>query len=145
MIASAVVAAQVSQSRLAIKNLRKAQPEVEWNEKSAVGADVNCDGRRETIVLGKQKNNVVIAVVSGQHQNDPQLMSFPIGGGAQNAFCGIPLRVELSTLQCNTDIGPLPGCKKVRGCQEFTVVDDECDGFNFYWDSSRKSLQWWRH
>jgi hypothetical protein len=27
----------------------------------------------------------------------------------------------------------------------FTVIDNACDPFNFYWDSSCKSLAWWRN
>jgi len=35
-------------------------------------------------------------------------------------------------------------CKPTKGCHSFTVIDDECDSFNFYWDSSRRTLAWWR-
>ena len=138
-------AAQVSKSDVAVNHLAKVHPEVQWDHKSAVIADVNCDRQKESIVLGKEANEVVIAVVSGERQDKPELRYFPIHSGTQDGFCTMPVRIEVYRLECDSDEGSLPGCKPVKGCQAFTVRDDECDGFNFYWDSSRKSLVWWRH
>ena len=140
-----VTVAQVSKSQLAVKNLAKLHPDVQWDPKSVAFADVNCDRKNETIVLGKQKNEAVIALVSGEHQEKTQLLSFPIGSATQDSFCAMPVRIEVSPLECEPDVGPLPGCRPVKGCQSFRVADDECDSFNFYWDSSRKTLGWWRH
>ena len=135
----------LSQIPLAIKNLRKLQPDIQWNEKSAVIADVNCDGKRESIVVGKQKSDVVVAIVSGQRQDKSDLMSFPIDSATQNGFCGVPVSIEISPLDCASNGDALPGSKPVQGCQQFSVVDDECDPFNFYWDSAHKRLAWWRN
>jgi hypothetical protein len=66
----------------------------------------------------------------------------PFRSDTQDGFCAFPTRIEISPLQCAIDDGPLLGCKPIKGCQAFTVVDDECDSFNFYWDFSHKSLRW---
>ena len=145
MAFSLVANAQPSRKDSVLTNLRKAYPAVAWNEKSVTLADVNCDGKPETILLGSEKSEVVIAIVSPKSQKKPQLFSFPISSATQNGFCRMPVRIVVSPLECESDSGPLPGCKPTRSCKEFTVADDECDGFNFYWDSSRKSLAWWRH
>ncbi len=138
-------AAQVSKSDVAVNHLVKAHPEVQWDHESAAVADVNCDRKTESIVLGKQANEVVIAVVSGGRQDKPELLYFPIRADTQDGFCAMPVRIEVYSLECDSDEGSLPGCRPAKGCQAFTVRDDECDGFNFYWNSSRKSLVWWRH
>jgi len=137
--------AQVSKTDDMVSKLQKSHPEVSWNSKSAILADVTCDGKFDAVVLGSQKDTVVIGVVSGAHPDKVQLLSFPIRRDTQDGFCAVPKRIEASPMDCETGEGPLPGCKPVKGCKEFSVMDDECDSFNFYWDSSRKSLAWWRH
>ena len=136
---------QVSKTANMVSELQKLHPEVSWNTKSAILADVTCDGKSDAVVLGSQKDTAVIGVLSGAQPDKVQLFSFPIRPDTQDGFCAIPKRIQLSPLDCETGAGPLRGCKPVEGCKEFSVVDDECDSFNFYWDSSRKSLAWWRH
>jgi hypothetical protein len=137
---------QVTKTDVAVSELQKAHPAVKWNSKAAIVADVTCDGKPDTtVVLGSEKNTVVVGVVSGEHSTKAQLLSFPIRRDTQDGFCTFPTRIEISPLDCDTEGGALPGCKPIKGCQAFTVIDDECDSFNFYWDSSRKSVAWWRH
>jgi hypothetical protein len=136
---------QVSGNEGAISRLRKSYPSVDWNTRSTAVADVTCDGKPDTIVWGSDKKKVVIAVVSGARPNKAQVFSFPIGGNTQDAFCEIPTRIETSPLDCFSDKGALPGCESFEGCRAFSVMDNKCDPFNFYWDSSRKSLAWWRN
>ncbi len=138
--------AKAGSAQSAVRALRKAHPEITWNVKSAVSADVNCDGKPEVIVLGADKNDrVVVAIVSSGDPRQQQLLSFPIRSSTQDGFCSVPNRVEISPLECRSEEGTLPGCKQVAGCQEFAVSDGMCDGFNFYWDASQKRLAWWRN
>ena len=136
--------AKFNPSALAVAALHKAHPEIEWNEKSAVIADVDCDGKSEVIVLGAESGQVVVAVVSVGNLDQQRLLKFPVRPDAEDGFCAVPNRVKVSRLECSTDEGPLPGCKPIRSCKEFTVADDDCDSFNFYWDASRKTFGWWR-
>lgn len=148
MLTSAVAAAgaKTARTQLAVKRLREARPEIEWDGKSAAFGDVNCDGKLESIVLGRQENKVVVAVVSGDPHSKPQLLlTFPIRSDAQDGFCSMPVRIQVVPLDCSSEDGPLAGCKSVKGCKEFSVADDECDSFNFYWNFSQSSLGWWRH
>jgi hypothetical protein len=141
----ASVGAQASKTKPAVRELRKAHPTVNWNSKSAIVADVTCDGKPDTVVLGSDKNDVVIGVVSGDRPNKTEVLSFPVKAATQDGFCSFPTRIETSPLACQSDQGALPGCKPNEDCRAFTVVDDDCDPFNFYWDSSRKTLAWWRN
>jgi hypothetical protein len=137
--------AQVSKTEAAISELRKSHPAVNWDMTSAVVADVTWDGKLDTVILGSEKGNVVVGAVSGAHSNKTQVFSFPVEGGTQDGFCAFPTRIEMSPLDCESEKGPLPGCKPIKACRAFIVVDNECDPFNFYWDFSRKSLAWWRN
>ncbi len=141
----ASASAQVSRTEVAVNELRKTHSAVKWNIESAIVADVTCDGKPDTVILGSEKNTVVVGVVSGAHTSKTQVFSFPVKAGTQDGFCAFPKRIETSPLDCETEGGALPGCKPIRACRAFTVIDDECDPFNFYWNSSRKSLAWWRN
>ena len=104
-----------------------------------------CDGSKDRVIWGSERGKVWVAVVSGKQRQNDRILSFPIAGAVQNGFCSLPSRIEIRPFNCESDQGTLPGCKLVQSCQEFTVIDDDCDPFNFYWDSSRKSLSWWRN
>jgi hypothetical protein len=144
-IFAAFANAEVSKIDVAVSRLRKTNPAVNWNGKSAISGDVNCDGKRDTVVLGSEKNSVIVGVVSGAESDKPQVFSFPISRDTQDGFCARPTRIELSPLDCSSDEGALRGCTPNKSCQSFTVIDSECDPFNFYWDSSRKTISWWRN
>jgi hypothetical protein len=68
------------------------------------------NGKFDSVVLGSQKDVVVIGVVSGAHPDKVQLFSFPIRRDTQDGFCAVPKRIEASPLDCETDEGPLPRC-----------------------------------
>jgi hypothetical protein len=144
-IFAAFANAQISKTDLAVNKLRKTNPAVNWNTKSAVSGDVNCDGQCDRVVLGSEKNSVVVGIVSGAQSEKPQVFSFPISRDTQDGFCASPTQIELFPLDCSSDEGALPGCTSNKSCQSFTVMDTECDPFNFYWDASRKTFSWWRN
>jgi len=141
--ASAVAAGETA-SASAISTLRKAQPSVRWDEKSVVVSDITCDGRPERIAVGYGKDESVwVGFI--QRGARPITMQFPVGRHSQNSLCSTPVRLETSSLVCSDEeMGNLPGCKEVKGCSAFSVVDDSCDSFHFYWNTSRKELVWWR-
>jgi hypothetical protein len=139
-----IVAAQVSNTD-ALNDLRKTHPTVKWRSQPVAVVDVLCEGKPGTVILGSEKNDVVVGVVSGLREHKTEVLSFPIRSDTQNGFCAFPIRIETYPLNCEPDIGALPGCKPTKGCRSFAVIDDECDSFNFYWDSSRRALGWWRH
>jgi hypothetical protein len=119
-------------------------PSVRWDEKSARVADVTCDGTPDTVVFGSESAKVWVGVVSPKHERNPQLLSFPLATHSQDSFCAVPVRIELEPFDCDADGEKLPGCKPVKSCRTFSVADDECDSFHFYWDSARRTIRWWR-
>lgn len=144
LFASETSHAQTSKAASAVEMLRKARPTISWNAKSAKVADVDCDSKPDTVVLGSENGNVVVGVVWGASKQ-PQISVFPLRRDTQDGFFEAPTKVEVSPLDCDSDeLGPLPGCKVIKGCKAFSLSDDECDPFNFYWDSTHKKLEWWR-
>jgi hypothetical protein len=127
-----------------VSEFKNSHPTIKWSSKPVL-ADVLCDGNPATVIFGSENQNVIVAVISSAHPNKTQMFSFPIRSDTQDGFCALPNKIQFSALDCKTDEGPLPGCKRIRGCKAFSVNDDDCDSFNFYWDSSRRALAWWRH
>ncbi|HTS06290.1 MAG TPA: hypothetical protein VMP68_11970 [Candidatus Eisenbacteria bacterium] len=139
-----LAAAQTPQTDVAIGQLQKLHPAATWKNKSAAVSDVTCDGQPDTIVFGSENGKVLVAVIPGGNPSKPQIFDFPLARDKQNGFCAAPTRINISRLDCDSEEGTLEGCKSVKGCKEFTVDDDDCDAFNFYWDSSQHKVRWWR-
>ncbi len=147
LISVCAVAQQQSSPRSAVDALKAARPNVAWDSKSSVVADVTCDGRADAALVGYEGNMVWLGVVPGASERNtsvPLTIGFPVGRHSQDSFCAVPVRIEVSPLECRNEDGALPGCKPVKGCSAFSMVDDACDSFHFYWDSSRNTLTWWR-
>jgi hypothetical protein len=137
-----------NQSRAALTMLHASNPRVQWDAKSAVLADITCDGITDIVVVGYDSESVWLALVPGLKSGQlakPIIQQFFVGAGAQSSICRKPVRIEVYPLDCEGDAGPLPGCKFVKGASEFGIYDDACDHFEFYWDSERKALRWWRN
>jgi len=132
----------------AVSILKAAQPKVTWDAKSTAFSDVTCDGKTDTIVVGYEKEETVwLGVVYGNKTNlvaKPVTMSFRVGKHSQDSFCSVPIQIKTYPINCSGDGETLPGCIKLKGCSAFSMVDNTCDSFHFYWDSSLKELQWWR-
>jgi hypothetical protein len=128
--------------------LHAAAPSASWDHPLSATGDVMCDGKTETIVVGSEGETVWLGVVTPPNGKTPRkalTISWPIGAGVQAAMCSKPIRIELYPLICDTENGKLDGCKPSRHCQAFSLVDDECDPINVYWDSSKHRLTWWRN
>jgi hypothetical protein len=143
LILQCVASAQMS-GPSALNALRQVRPTAEWNLGSAKMADFDCDGRRDMVLLGSEKNTVIVGVVWASQSKQPQVLVFPVGRQTENAFCSNPKKIEIVPLTCQSDAGPLPGCNVVAECKAFSVADQDCDSFYFYWDSSRLGVSWWR-
>lgn len=142
--AASAIAADGTANVSVVAKLREAQSTVSWTEKSVVAADITCDGRPDRIAIGYGKGESVwVGLISRGAR--PITMRFSVGKHSQDSLCSTPVRLEVSPLVCSDEeMGDLPGCKEVKGCFAFSLVDDSCDSFHFYWNASRKELVWWR-
>ena len=139
-----VATAQTATGKAAVELLRKLRSSTTWNFQSAKVADVDCDSKPDAIVLGSEKDKVIVGVVWGTTTKKPETFDFSIRADKQDGFCAAPTKIEVEPLDCESDGGTLPGCRVVRGCRAFSLNDQKCDPFNFYWDATRKQLAWWR-
>jgi len=131
-------------TKTAVHLLQQSHPEINWNIDSTRQGVFDCDGKRDTVVLGAQRERVAVGVVWGELGKHPTVSVFPLRSPTQDGFCSVPKRVELTAHDCDSGEGTLPGCKVNPSCKDFRIVDDDCDAFNFYWDSEHKELEWWR-
>lgn len=144
LVAALAAFGQTSQAENAINKLKHSRPFATWDNRSLKRADIDCDDKLDSIVLGSEKGDVVVGIVWGNAKTPPQILSFPVRPDTQNGFCAAPKEIKISSLDCQSDEGPLSGCKPTKGCKAFSLSDDKCDPFNFYWDPDRKTIAWWR-
>jgi hypothetical protein len=127
------------QTSAAIAALQASSPNVEWDVKTAVTADITGDGIEDTVVIGYNARAVWLGFVPGMKSSalgKPQVIELVV--------CRRPVHIQLSPATCEGSTGPLLGCKVVKGTSEIAVVDDACDAYHFYWDRTLKTLDWWR-
>jgi hypothetical protein len=84
------VAAQTSPTARAVITLRTSNPNVGWNIGSAKVGDLDCDGKPDTVMLGSEKDEVVVGIVWGSAAKQSQVFVFPVGQARQDAFCSKP-------------------------------------------------------
>ena len=144
-----VSAQELKPNESALKLLQTTSPGIDWDNKTQNLADVTCDKLMDTILVGYAKNDEVwVGIVPGSNDSEnvkPMIFKFRVGKQSQDSFCGIPVRVETSPITCSDEeIGTFPGCRPIKGCKDFSLIDDMCDSFHFYWDATNKKLVWWR-
>jgi hypothetical protein len=130
------------------KRLHAARPAVRWDMASTKAADVTCDGKDDVIAVGYRQNEMWVGVVPAARSSrpgKPMIFEFAVSAGVQEAVCSVPVEIVISRPSCLQEGEfPLPGCKIVKGCKQFTIADNRCDSLHFWWDSKRRTLGWWR-
>jgi hypothetical protein len=135
-----------SDEKAARNMMSKAVPQAKWGNDLTTSADITCDGQPEIISVGHAEDAIWVGVVEKSKigvDGAPVIVRFPFGA-EPGSFCSKPKRIDKSQLVCTNEGGTLPGCKPINGCQQITLVEDECGSFHFYWDNDRNSLTWWR-
>jgi len=119
----------------AIKALQATNQKVNWDAKTAVVDDVTCDGIPDTVIVGYEQDAIWLGVVPGTKSDKlgkPTTTRFFLGKQTQDSLCAAPVRIEVYPIECEDENGSLPGCKAVKGCSAFSLIDDSCDSFHFY-------------
>jgi hypothetical protein len=95
---------QTASAPASINALRNAQKQVRWDDKSAVVADVTCDGLPDTLVVGYQPDKVWLGVVHGAKRNvtpTTETLSFSLGK-SETSFCTSPVHIETAPIDWTT-------------------------------------------
>lgn len=143
VVAVSAFAQSASPAKDAVHALQRSHPEIKWITDSVTLADVNCDGKPDTILLGSHRDLVAVGIVWGQGSEQTQVLTFALQTGSQDSFCARPTQIKISEQDCNTGEYSLPDCRPNPSCHDFSIIDHECDSFNFYWDSDHKRFAWW--
>jgi hypothetical protein len=121
---------------------------VEWDKKSIIEVDINCDGKKDYAIFGNSEQGITLAVIVGPVSKKSRIetFNFPVGKQSQGSLCQLPakLRVESLDYDPTEQTGELPGFHSSKTCKAFRLDDDACDSFHFYWDHQANALTWWR-
>lgn len=142
------IAASTETANEVLQLVSKRMPDAEWDKKSIIEVDINCDGKKDYAILGKSERGITVALVVGPVSKKSRIESFNflVGKHSQNSLCQLPakLRVESLDYDPTEAVGKLPGFRSSKTCNAFGLADDACDSFHFYWDHQANALTWWR-
>jgi len=144
LLVGAVASAQ-AQGTPALQALAAFEPEVRWDETSELTADITCDGRPDHALLGRRDGRVYVGlVVSGRPR--PEILSFGVGGGIQDAICAEPAVLSVESLDYDPKKagGRLDGFRRSKRCKGLRLSGGQCDSIHFFWNHRTKELDWWR-
>lgn len=132
-----------------LPKLKQLKPEAVWDTRSAVSMDIDCDGQPDLAILGRAPDRLFVAFFHGPVKAGmrPEILYFAPGHDQENV-CSLNARVEPASLDYDPveqEAGELPGFRRSAQCKAFTLADQECDSFNFYWNHDSGRLNWWRH
>ena len=128
--------------------VEKEQPAVQWDAKSVKFGNFEGDGQSGIALLGVKQHSLYLVVAHASMGGSfaTQYLNFAISANEQAAICALPARIEAYPLQCTSDGGnTLPGCIMSSGASVLSIVDDQCDPINVYWNHNDKHLAWWRN
>lgn len=132
-----------------VQQLKQRHPKVKWDKQSIKKADINCDGKTDVAILGKEGEKVVVAVVLGPPAKDSIILSrLLVGKHSQDSLCTARVRLLIEDQDYDPseifDGEPLPGFRQSKTCKGINVGDGECDSFHYFWNHDLKTIDWWR-
>lgn len=147
-VAFVAIADSTETTNEVLQLVSKRMTDVEWDKKSIIEVDINCDGKKDYAILGKSKQGVTVALVVGPVSKKSRIESFEflVGKQTQDSLCQLPATLQPESLDYDPTeaVGKLPGFKPSKKCMAFVLSDDACDSFHFYWNHRANALDWWR-
>jgi hypothetical protein len=118
---------------------------VQWDARSGLRADLDCDGRADQAFLGRNAGRVYVGVVRAAAIK-PEILDFAVDGGVQEAICAEPAKLVVESLDYDpTDaVGPIDGFRRSRACKGLELSGGECDSVHLFWNHALKRIDWWR-
>jgi hypothetical protein len=130
----------------ALRLLSASRPDIKWELKSALSADIDCDGSPDKIFLGRAAGKIYVGVVRAVIK-EPEILEFGVGPHAQDSLCQEPAKLKIESLDYDLDgeIGPLDGFRRSRRCKGLLLSGGECDPIHLYWNYNVNHMGWWRN
>jgi hypothetical protein len=146
MVAAASQSLPASASpRTALDRLSATVPGVQWDAKSGLRADLDCDGRADQAFLGRSAGRVYVGVVRAA-ATKPEILDFAVDAGIQEAICAEPAKLVVESLDYDPSdaVGPIDGFRRSRTCKGLELSGGECDSVHLFWNHALKRIDWWR-
>lgn len=129
-----------------MQRLRALDSSVVWEPQSAFVADIDCDGKADSVFVGRSTDQIDVAIIRAA---TPVLEGVPFGthGGAQDAMSSSKARLTLESLDYDprdADMGEIPGFLRSKTCQGLNLDDGDTDPVHFFWNHTSHHLGWWR-
>src|SRR3954470_20708781 len=100
MAGATTTLAALAQERASVESvlsaLRGISPGVSWDARTILSADVNCDGRVDSVAVGYQGGAIWVGLVPGGRASGlrrPVALRYPVEVGKADAFCSTPVRL----------------------------------------------------
>jgi hypothetical protein len=121
------------------------KPDINWDAKSALTADFDCDGSPDEAFLGRSAGRIYVGVIRAATKQ-PEILEFGVDASAQDAICQEPAKLEIESLNYDPsgEIGKIDGFRRSRRCKGILLSGGECDPIHLFWDYKTKHLAWWR-
>jgi hypothetical protein len=135
-----------SNKQEALRLLLASRPDIKWDLKSALNADIDCDRAPDKIFLGRAAGKIYVGVVRAAIK-EPEILEFRVGFHAQDGICQEPAKLGIESLDYDPadEIGELDGFRRSRRCKGLLLSGGECDPIHLYWNYNVKHMGWWRH
>lgn len=140
LLALCVACTGLHRPRTALDAVRQHSPAVEWNAQSLIEADLDQDGRADSVLTGLGKDGVVVGIVHGPvgAGTPVSTLEFPLNGGGEDALCSRDVKITLEPL------GDEAKTRTGRAGMGINLHDDKCDAFHIFWNPEKKKFEWWR-
>jgi hypothetical protein len=123
-----------AQPRDAFHVISQARPQIVWEEKTRIRADMNCDRETDDAFLGRADGSVYVGVIASGVAM-PEVLPFAVDAGKQAAICAEPAVLTAEPLD-----PPGPG-----GCAGLRLEGGDCDSIHLFWDRQSNRLSWSRN
>ncbi|HEV8394545.1 MAG TPA: hypothetical protein VGQ37_09740 [Vicinamibacterales bacterium] len=95
--------------------------------------------------LGHRTGEALVGVVPAAGR-EPQVLTFAVGAGPQQAICAEPMWLAWESLADGPpeNIAAISGYPTSTSCKELELSGGECDSVHMFWNLNTKRLDWWR-
>ncbi len=119
---------------------------VTWEPASLLIADIDCDGKPDSIFVGRSPVRVAVGLIRAADLA-PDVISFGVHGGIHEDEVGsndAQLALESLDYDPRDMIGEIDGFQRSNVCKGLNLGDGESDSMHLFWNHKSHQLDWWR-
>ena len=118
---------------------------VAWDAATRLVGDVDCDGVADSAFVGHSNSGVFVGLVRAVSAS-PEVLSFAVGSGIQQAVCSGNAVLTFESLDYDPGeaVGEIVGFHRSVVCKGLNLGDGDCDSIHMFWNTSTHHLDDWR-